>query len=170
MNEQKHFIRFADLVIQLENVQLKKESGAFFIVTDQSRSASLIFNKGQLVDARFGPKKGNAALELIKQINLCTVRFDSNFFITDQGSGEILNSGVRMAWDDAQFSAQLAVIEQVLSRYLGPAARRVIEEEGKCFDKIEDLLHKLTMELDIEDEKAQFMREVLIELSNTNVS
>lgn len=166
MNEPKHFIRFADLVVQLKNVQLKKESGAFFIVTDQSRSASLIFNKGQLVDARFGQKNGNAALELIKQINLCTVRFDSNFVITDQGGGEILN----MAWDDAQFSAQLAVIEQVLSRYLGPAARRVIEEEGKCFDKIEDLLHKLTMELDIEDEKAQFMREVLIELSNPNVS
>ncbi len=164
MTDNKEYQTLSELVETLRLVQADKGSGVFFIVTEKNRSASLAFMEGSLVDARFGPKRGNAALELIKDIERCTVKFNDTPPPTTGETGP-LDLGILLLGEGKKSKEQLAVIESVLSGYLGPAAKIIVEEAGQAEDDIELILSKVAMELDNAEEQGQFIRKVREQLT-----
>lgn len=161
MTDNKEYQALSELIEVVRQLQADKGSGVFFIVTDKNRSASLAFMEGSLVDARFGPKRGNAALELIKDIERCTVKFsDTPPPTTGLGDVGPLDISILLLGEGQKTNEQLAIIENVLSGYLGPVAKMIVEEAGQAENDIELILSKAAMELDDAEEQGEFFRKV----------
>jgi hypothetical protein len=166
MTDTKEYQTLSELVEALRQLQTDKGSGVFFLVTDKNRSASLAFMEGSLVDARFGPKKGNAALELIKDIERCTVKFsDTPPPTTGLDDTVPLDISILLLGEGNKSNEQLAVIENVLSGYLGPVAKMIVEEAGQAENDIDLILSKVAMELDDAEEQGEFIRKVREQLT-----
>lgn len=178
----------------LQELISKKENGVLFIRSDCNHSINFAFANGQIQALNFGPRRGDRAISLIRDISGGSYRFDytalvdnrqdlpptdeivSLLKLTSATAGVVLPAETQSAGDGFTKEARLLFdqeIKTLLTDYLGPISEVIfdetLEEIGGVFttgQQAEVLIDKLSIDIEAPQTR-QFKEKAGIILKNT---
>ncbi len=191
---QAEFLPFAGIVDYLRQLCAQERSGTVFLVSDDNRMAQVRLDKGQIASLLCRNRRGLEALGILRSMAHARLRFDETFLArgeNDQLSNQAVFDGLAGAAPvpapavtavaapalpavpapaaAARAPALLtprarAVIQRVLTQYIGPMAEIVCDDHFAAAADLPALVRLLAGEISAQAQAARFSADIAREL------
>lgn len=190
---QAEFLPFAGIVDYLRQLCAQERSGTVFLVSDDNRMAQVRLDKGQIASLLCRNRRGLEALGILRSMAHARLRFDETFLArgeNDQLSNQAVFDGLAGAAPvvapavtavaapalpavptpaAARAPAALtprarAVIQRVLTQYIGPMAEIVCDDHFAAAADLPALVRLLAGEISAPAQAAKFSADIAREL------
>jgi PII-like signaling protein len=158
-----------DIVSQIKSYWNQKATGALFLKLTNDRLLQLFFVKGELQSIKYHGASGMDVLKQVPGFMAVKSQFHEGAIsrIVNElpSTAEIINmindrsfSGDQAA---SQVNAQVqSVVETIFTEYVGPIADLIFHEEAQQADSVDDLIKRLSKQMDSLDDQVRFKQDV----------
>lgn len=99
MSNQKPLLMYHEIMSQVNQLCLNRETGTVFIRSNDNRAVGFILKQGEIISCYFGHERGVEALRSIKNIIFGTFAFSDNIFLSSQ-EDEITPLGTQLVFEE----------------------------------------------------------------------
>jgi len=174
----------SQLVDLLKTLVEEQRTGTVYVHTDDNHLIAVGVDRGELTSLICGPKRGERAIPMIRNMRSGTFRLEDRAIPNRRGganlpSTEVLLSMLADDADDKYDNGQISdyhwvqdVICKVLADYMGPIAPLMCRETIKAAggidspDKVRRVIDELAREIDDMAEAKRFLTQTQAELGN----
>lgn len=195
--EQAEFLPFLRIVEYIRQLCAQRRSGTVFVVSDDNRMAQVHLENGEIASLLCRNRRGLEALGMMRAMQNARLRFDESYIAKAEkdnlstqdifddlfgaASTAVLRDRVSALPAAARASASAAgqqqestltsevraIVQRVMTQYIGPMAEIVCEDHFEQAGNLSALVQLLAGEISAPEQAAKFRADIARELKQT---